>query len=145
MATFSMAVGVAQAESGQITPFTATETELRNLNRQAAEMQVRRDVATATRLLADDYIFTQADGNVTNKAENIAIIGSPEFVCQSLTTDDIQVRVYGDTALVLGRATMKATYKGQDVGGEFRYTDVWVRRAGRWQNVASHATRLPKS
>jgi ketosteroid isomerase-like protein len=87
-------------------------------------MQVRRDVATATRLLADDCIFTQADGNVTNKAGNIEIIGSPDFVCQSLTTDDVQVRVYGDTALVLGRATMKAIYKGQDVGGEFRYTDV---------------------
>jgi hypothetical protein len=108
-------------------------------------MQVRHDVATASRLLADEYIFVQADGQVTNKAQNVAVIGSADFVCESFTTSNVEVRLYADTAIVIGRASMKATFKGQDVGGEFRYTDVWVKRRGAWQNVASQATLLPKS
>jgi len=73
------------------------------------------------------------------------VIGSAEFVCESLITSDVEVRLYGETALVIGRASMKATFRGQNVGGEFRYTDVWVKRQGAWQNVASQATLLPKN
>jgi ketosteroid isomerase-like protein len=132
------------AALGQV-PRPAVEAELRALNSRVVEMQLRHDVATANRLLSDEYLFIQADGQVTNKAQNIAVIGSPDFVCSSLATTGVEVRVYGDTALVMGRASMKATFRGQDVGGEFRYTDVWVKRGSEWTNVASQATRIPKN
>ena len=121
---------------------SSVEADIRALNDQVAQMQVRHDVAMASRLLADEYIFIQADGQVTNKAQNVAVIGSADFVCDSLTTSNVAVRVYGETAIVTGLASMKATYKGQDVGGEFRYTDVWVKRRGAWRNVTSQATLL---
>jgi hypothetical protein len=113
------------------------------LNDEVAQMQIRKDAAAAERLLADEYLFIQGDGQVSSKAQNVEILRSADFECQALTTDDVQVRIYGNTALIIGRAHFKATYKGRDVSGEFWYTDVWVRRAGRWQNVASQATRLP--
>ncbi len=120
------------------------EEELRRLNAAVSEMQVRKDVAAANRLYADDYVFLQADGQVSNKAQNIAVLGDPAFVCESLTTDGIEVRVYGDAAVITGRAVFRATYKGQDASGEFLYTDVWVKRRGRWQNAVSQATRIPR-
>jgi hypothetical protein len=134
---------IARLGPSQVTQQSAVETELRRLNNEVSQMQVRKDAAAAERLLADEYLFIQGDGQVSNKSQNVAILRSPDFECQALTTDDVQVRVYGNTALVVGRAHFKATFKGKDVGGDFRYTDVWVRRAGRWQNVASQATRLP--
>jgi hypothetical protein len=51
------------AEQQQVVP-SAVEMELRRLNREAAEMQVRNDVAAAERLLADEYLFLQADGQI---------------------------------------------------------------------------------
>jgi len=137
-------VGVAQSAGGQGTPRKQVEQELRRLNQEAADMQVRKDAIAAERLLADDYVFLQADGNVSNKAQNIAVIRDPAFVCQSLVTEDVTVRVYGDAGVVTGRVVMHATYGGQDVGGEFLYTDVWARRGGRWQTVVSQATRRPR-
>ena len=119
------------------------EQELRRLNQESAAMQVRRDTAAAERLLADDYVFYQADGGVTNKAQNVAGIRDPAFVCESFVTDDVEVRLYRDVAVVTGRAVMKATLRGKAIGGEFRYTDVWVKRRGRWQTVVSHATLVP--
>jgi len=120
------------------------EQELRRLNEEAAQMQVRNDVATARRLLADDYLFLQADGQVSNKAQNIAVIQDPMFVCESFVTKDVQIRQYGEVAVITGRAMMRATYKGREVGGDFLYTDVWVKRQGHWQTVVSQATRIPR-
>jgi ketosteroid isomerase-like protein len=122
---------------------TVAEKELRQLNQEAADMQVRKDVRAAERLLADDYLFLQADGNVSNKAQNLAVLRDAAFVCRAFTTEDVVVRVYGDVGVITGRALMRATYAGQDVGGEFLYTDVWARRDGRWQTVVSQATRKP--
>jgi len=143
LAIVAASVSFAGLKRNRAAQSSRVKQELRRLNQESVDMQVHHDVAAARRLLADDYTFNQADGTVTNKAQNIAVLQDPGFVIESLTTDDLQVRVYGDTALVTGRATMKATYKGQDTGGQFRYMDVWVKRLGRWQNVASQATRLP--
>lgn len=140
MLATSGVIGLASCQRSQS---RAIEAELRKLNDEVAQMQVRKDAAAAERLLGDEYLFIQGDGQVSNKAQNVEILRSADFECQALTTDDVQVRVYGNTALIIGRAHFKATYKGEDVSGEFRYTDVWVRRTGRWQNVASQATRLP--
>jgi ketosteroid isomerase-like protein len=117
--------------------------ELLRLNRAIAEMQTRKDVAVADRLLADDYVFLQADGSVSNKAQNLAVLRDPGFVCAAFTTEDVVVRVFADAAVITGRATMRATYDGHDVGGEFLYTDVWAKKNGRWQTVVSQATRRP--
>jgi len=126
----------------QRTKVQTVENELLALNRQVADMQVRHDIETAKRLLAEEYLFAQADGQVTNKKQNVDVIGSADFVCDELTTSDVTVRVYGATALIMGVVKMRARYAGQDVGGRFRYMDVWVKRSGKWQNVASQATRL---
>jgi ketosteroid isomerase-like protein len=138
-------VGLAQSASEHARPYARVEQELRRLNKDAADLQVQKDAVGAARLLADDYVFLQADGNVSNKAQNIAVLRDPAFVCQSLVTEDVKVRVYGDAAVITGRVVMRATYGGQDVGGEFLYTDVWVKRDGRWQTVVSQATRRPRT
>ena len=140
-----MLVGLPALAQKRETSSPTVERELRLLNQQAAEMQVKNDAAAAARLLADEYIFLQADGAITNKVQNVAGIGSPDFKCQSMKTEDVQVKVYGDVALVYGRAIMEATIKGKPIGGEFLYSDVWVKRAGRWQTVHSQATLLPST
>ncbi len=133
--------GIAQSAEDQATRQKQAERELRQLNRDVADMQVRKDAGAAERLLADDYVFLQADGNVSDKAQNIAVIRDPAFVCQSLIAEDVKVRVYGDAAVLTGIVVMRASYRGRDVSGEFLYTDVWVKRDSRWQTVVSQATR----
>jgi len=135
--------GIAQAEAPADLRHER-EHELLELNKAAADMQVRKDVVAADRLLADDYEFLQADGQVSSKAQNIAVLRDPAFVCESLVTEDVKVRMFQDVGVVTGRLIMRATYRGQDVGGEFLYTDVWAKRDGRWQTVVSQATRRPR-
>jgi ketosteroid isomerase-like protein len=60
---------------------------------------------------------------------------------ESLSFEDVNVRVYGNTAVAIYRAKVKARSKGQDVGGALRVTVTLVKTEGRWQVVAAQATR----
>jgi len=52
------------------------------------------------------------------------------------------VFVVGDTAIVHGLWTETATLNGKDTSGQFRFTDTFVKRDGRWQAVATYSTKL---
>lgn len=120
------------------------EQEIRKLEREWFESYVRGDRAAFDRIVADDAVMTYGNGKVGNKSEAIAEIKAPADSSYSLTSDDVQVRVYGDTAIVTGRVTESGTFNGRNVNSQSRYTDVWVKRNGRWQVVAAQNTRLPQ-
>jgi ketosteroid isomerase-like protein len=61
---------------------------------------------------------------------------------ESLVNDDIQVRIYGNVAVVTARGTARGRYKGQDASGQFRYIRVWIKREGRWQAIAAQSTMI---
>lgn len=92
------------------------------------------------RYLADTYIFTAPDGMVSDKAQTIADIKSGVLKFQSSKLDNIKVQDYGDTAIATYGSTDKGSYKGKDISGLFRWTDVFVKRNGRWQIVAGHGS-----
>ena len=133
-----------QANSGGAGQNTKVEQEIRRLEREWFDSYVGGDRAAFDRIVADDVVITYGNGSVGNKSQAIAEIKVPADSSYSLTGDDIQVRVYGDTAVVTGRVTEKGTFNGRNLNSQSRYTDVWVRRNGRWQVVAAQNTRLPQ-
>jgi uncharacterized protein (TIGR02246 family) len=101
------------------------------------------DVAAIERIEADDYTFTDPEGKVSGKAEDIADLKSGDFKAQSMDLKDMKVRVLDDdAAVVTGVMDLKATQKGKDISGQYRFTDVFAKRNGRWQPVASQGTRI---
>ena len=63
---------------------------------------------------------------------------------ESRELSDLEVRVYGNTAVVTGQVKQKSTNDGADTSGENRFTRVYVKQNGRWVSVANQATALPK-
>lgn len=121
-----------------------SETEIPLLEHAWMDAWVAQDSATCERILADDFILTSARGSLMSKSEWLAGARGP-FVCSSFTWEQIQVRPFGDVAIVHGRSRQDATVSGQDWSGVFLITDVWVKRAGQWQVVSRHGTGpLPK-
>ena len=118
------------------------EQTIRQLDREWIKAYSRRDTAVLDRIYADDLIVTNPDGSVGNKTEEIAGIKSGTFTFESITNEDVRVRVFGDMAVVTGRSKMKGRYKDQDISGGYRYTDVYIKRQGRWQAVALQITRI---
>jgi len=104
---------------------------------------VKHDWAFFDQILAEDYISTNFDGSVGTKADFLEFLKSGESVMASSIVNDMKVRIYGDAAVVTGRfTTVRELYQGKNLSGRYRFTDTWVKRAGQWQCVAEHVSRI---
>jgi ketosteroid isomerase-like protein len=94
------------------------------------------DVARFTEILADDFLCTQSDGSLLNRAEFLRHTAAPVSI-SNLEAHDVNVRLMGDIAIVHARTT----FMSGGCARSGRYTDVWARRDGRWLAVSAHVTR----
>jgi ketosteroid isomerase-like protein len=101
------------------------------------------DLKTMDRIMADDWVGLDFQGNANTKAQAIANLKSGTSTTQSIELGPMKVRVFGDTAIVTGSDTEKSTYKGKDSSGKYVWMDCFVKRNGKWQAVASESTKLP--
>ena len=120
----------------------SVEQELIQLEKGWNEALIKHDWAFIDWILADDYTTTDSEGIIVNKAQEMVILETGEEAVTSVVADDFKVRIYGDTAVVTYRWTYKGQYRGKESAGQERYTDTWIRRDGRWQCVAAHASRI---
>ena len=118
------------------------EQTLVKLEREATAALIKRDAASFGRIFAEDAVLTSPDGTVQTKAQLLADVKSGNLVLESSDIADMKVHVHGETALVTYSTTDKVRYKGQDVSGRYRWMDVFVRRSGTWQIVASQGTPI---
>lgn len=110
-----------------------TEQQVKNLATEWIAAELRGDAASLERTLADDFVGVGPRGFMLSKQEWIQRLQSGALHYNALTLDEMQVRVYGDAAILVGRETQAATYQGQDIPGQFRLTQVWVRQDGTWR------------
>jgi ketosteroid isomerase-like protein len=116
---------------------------LRGIEDGLAAAWVARDRAFIEATLSDDWCVTDAAGRVLTKAQVLEegfVSGERQLVSGWL--DDINVRPFGDWAVVTGRSHVEGRYRGEVKNVTLRFTDVFAIRDGRWQIVASHATLL---
>jgi ketosteroid isomerase-like protein len=115
------------------------EQELRKLVLEWDTALVKNDVATLDRLLGEEFSFVGG----ANKAQYLASFksGSTDSVVESAVSTDIQIQVYGSTAVLTGLDTIKGKNKGQPYVARWLYLDVWVLRDGRWQCVKTYASQ----
>lgn len=95
------------------------------------------DLRRLGEILADDFLCSNPDGSLVDKAGFLAQTARPVTV-RGLAAEDVKVRVLGDIAIIHAR-TRYTTAEGERRNG--RYTDVWARRDGRWLAVSAHVTR----
>jgi len=121
----------------------ATEREVLKASQLLEEASlIKKDRTTMERLYANDYMYTHSNGTVLNKAQEIAESMSPDQAWTAHKSDDMKVRIYGDVAVVTGVSTLTGSAKGY-VSGPRRFTEIWVRRNGRWQEVGGQSTIVP--
>ena len=103
---------------------------------------VKRDQAVIDRITASDWTMTAPDGFLQTKAEVDAELKSGAVKFVSFKIEELKVRIYGETAIVHGLETEKSSYKGKDISGQYRFTDVFMKRDGNWLAIATHVTRV---
>jgi uncharacterized protein (TIGR02246 family) len=138
--TASIALG--QKPSAKGDRRASTEQVIRQLDHERIQAQIDADAAALQRIYASDFIGVGPSGAVRTKPQVISDFTSGKLKFQSITTDEVQVRIYGNTAVETGRSTMNGQDRGKAVPRDNRFTRVWVKQQGRWRLVLNHYSPL---
>jgi hypothetical protein len=126
--------------AGQDPSSAAIVAQIEQLEHDRIRINVRKNMGALDAVTADDYVQIDWVGKVLNKTTTLERIKSSDMQAHSL--EDLNVRVYANTAIVVGTAIRKGATGDRDISGTFRYTRVYVNRDGRWQVVHFHQTRV---
>ena len=117
--------------------------KLEQLEHQWVEAVRDRDHETLERVLGEEFTLTTGrPGNeVRSRAEYMEIVRD-RYVIESFEFTELEVRTYGHVAIVRSRYRQTGSMDGAERNQTYLMTDVWVRRAGRWQAVTRHVSPL---
>jgi len=110
--------------------------QLEKLGEDWAAAELRGDTASLGRMLAEDFIAVGPRGFMLPREQWLSRHGSGSLTYKTFEWDEVEVRVHGDAAVIIGRQTASAVYQDGDVRHEiedqFRTTLIFVEEEGRW-------------
>src|SRR5437763_8360622 len=116
--------------------------DLRRLDRELVVATYTKDASWFTKHMSDDYVLVTSSGKLKPRADLVRELGTPGLEFQPYEPTEVNVRLFGDTAVITGRIVQKYTYSGDRVEADLRYTDAWVKSPEGWKNVAGHASTI---
>jgi len=119
------------------------ETQLLTIEQNIARANSTCDYDYFRKIEAEEFIFTDSQGNVTTRAEDLAGEKDCKIHNDQHLVDEPRLLLEGNIAILSARSTLTGLRNGKDVHVETRFTDVFVWRDGRWQLVAGHSSRIP--
>ncbi|HEV7513008.1 MAG TPA: nuclear transport factor 2 family protein [Candidatus Acidoferrum sp.] len=129
-----------QAEQPKADSDAAISQTLQAMEQAWLDAEKNNDAAAFEQIVADDWIAVNPDGKSQTKAERAAEIKTAHVV--SATLGDMRVRVFGDTAVVTGTDDEITMTDGKKSGDHYVWTDVFLKRNGKWLAVASQTTQI---
>jgi uncharacterized protein (TIGR02246 family) len=127
------------------------EQEILKIHASLDEAYLKNDIAVFERVFADDYVYSNPEGKMFNRAQNLDELrkeaANPNYKVLTATSDDLKVRISGNTALVTGN-WVATTVPRTDANAEphkdtGRYTGVYEKRNGKWLLIAEHFSEAP--
>jgi ketosteroid isomerase-like protein len=106
---------------------------------------VNKDTAAVDRLLAKEFNGTTPTGYTYSREMAIADLKNGVYDVTMMDMDQIDVNVFGNTAVAFTSQSEISKYGDEDFSGHYHYTDVWIKKNGRWQVVASHGSKFSEA
>lgn len=122
----------------------AAAAEVKKLVSDYAAFMAKNDADAYDKILSDNFMFVSNDGSVQTKAERVASMKSGSTKYETLTYDDVNVRVNaeGNGAVVIAKATVKGTNSGKPIDSTVRVTQVWSKMKDGWKLASLQATDI---
>jgi uncharacterized protein (TIGR02246 family) len=120
------------------------EQQIRQLNDEWVKAIVRADAEALNRIMSDDFYFTYPlEGD--DKAQFIADITSGDLKIKHIAREQLNVRVFGNTAVLTARDSATWLYHGRELAGQYKILSVFTERDGHWQLCAVQACPMQQT
>ncbi len=134
--------GSLTAQTPRAAHSSADERQLFALEDGWATALIRRDTAYFRRTLAPGYVYSDEHG-VEDTEQVLHDMTSPDDTVEYAANEDMHAHVYGATGIVTGVLVSRGHGKSGAFNHRYRFTDTWIKRAGRWVMVASQDYDIP--
>jgi uncharacterized protein (TIGR02246 family) len=123
----------------------SAEEGIRRLNAEEVDAFLKNDRGAMARLWSDDFVVTNPLNKFVTKQQVLGMVDSGFLVITSFNRQIEYLRVYGDVVVVAGREAVVWGGKMPNAGKSknLRFTAVWMKQDGRWQQIARHANIVP--
>ena len=130
--------------SAQPTVFSQTKAQkkLASLEQQRFEAMTTKNISFLGEVLSEDLTYTHSNGLFETKTDHIANIQSGLLVYKSMKPEDMQIKVYRKSAVITGVVQVTGALKEKEFDIRLRYTDVYIKKKGKWKLVAWQSVKL---
>jgi len=127
---------IACSQSSKTPDYSA---QLLRINNQYDSALLKGDTVALGKLFAPDFTLVNPDGRLLNRQEQLLNVATSELKWESARSENVSVRIYGNTAVLLGEFRGTGSYRGNQLTVHERYTTFWIKTDTSWQLTAEHA------
>ena len=120
------------------------ESKLIALENLWNQTQLAHDADAMAKMLDDDFVLTDYDGSLMNKAQFLASIRDKSNQLSLEVSTDMKLHRHGDTVVVTGATHERGTLKGKPYEHYGRFTDTWIKHGTEWLCISSQLSLVPK-
>jgi hypothetical protein len=125
-------------------PLSRAELGLRDAEQKRFDAMVANDADALGKALADELTYSHSTGVLQTKPEFIKDLAAGTIQYRQITVLEQNFRMHGYIGIINGVVRLAVRRASADQEFSVRYTDIYVRRSGRWQLLAWQSTRLPE-
>jgi ketosteroid isomerase-like protein len=118
------------------------EANLVEVVRAWDEAMVANDPAEIGRFMTPDWVVVGPDGSIAGRESFLSLVASGDLTHDTMTSEDLLVRVLGDSAVVVARGVSAGVFQGRPFREHERSSNVFVRRDERWFCALTHLSRM---
>lgn len=119
------------------------EQAIIQLDKQRFDAQINKDTITLNLLFSNDLIYTHSSALTESKQEFVRKIGNGQWDYREVNIEKVQARIYHkNTAVINGTAKINLWQTDKMITIYLAYTDIWVKKKGKWQMVSWQSTRI---
>ena len=117
-------------------------TDLLSMQQKRFVAMVKADLSTLKSLIAEDLTYTHTNGETESRGSLLSAIETATFKYESIQTTSTNVRIYGHTGVITGKANIELLAYGMPMSLDVSFVEVQVKSGGHWQLVAWQTTRI---
>lgn len=137
----ALAVSVKEPDSAR---GATVEREVLEIQASRFQAMIDVDIEELDVVLSDDLTYTHTSGQIETKGEFLTSLRSREITYESIKPKEINIRIYGASAVVTGISAMRISLGEQHLSFSIRFIEVYQKNDANWQLVAWQSTRLPE-